>query len=173
MRATCAAWFYWSLYSPNPPETIIFFPVTGKASIKRVDGEKTTLFKLSLSNFQVVERCLCWSRVRRLLRLLERFSYGHLLNWGAHIILPSNRQVWVFTIVDDSNASTNRLGNMKAKVSLPTQWPSQNLVEQSSPTSILMSNAKVIEAFRTSLQKRKTSPEEYYVNHEAFFFDSN
>ena len=56
-------------------------------------------------------------------------------------------------------ASKNKSGNKEASVASPTQWSRQNLVMQSSPTLILMPDAKAMEALMTPLQKEETYPE--------------
>ena len=38
--------FKQGLYSPKPSKIIVLIMVTGKTSIKRVDGKETTLFEL-------------------------------------------------------------------------------------------------------------------------------
>ena len=55
----------------------------------------------------------------------------------------------MFTIVEGS--IPNRLGNMEVRVLLPTQWASQNIIEQPFPTSILMSDVKAIEVVTPGL----------------------
>ena len=69
--------FEGSLGSPKPPKAIILCTVADESSIKGVDGEDAILLELPHFNIWGGDRCFVWRRVRRLLRLLERFGYGN------------------------------------------------------------------------------------------------
>ena len=44
--------FDWGLCSPKSPKTIVLIMITGKASIKGVDGEQTIILELLLANIR-------------------------------------------------------------------------------------------------------------------------